>query len=110
MFKQLFSGIFSSTDSLPITELAKALKEESVVLLDVREVEEFSNGHVPQAINHPLSELDQFTGDKSKQYLVICQSGMRSKRACSYLKEQGLQATNVQGGMNAWNGPIKGGK
>ena len=33
-----------------------------------------------------------------------------SQRATDFLKEQGYQATNIQGGMNAWNGPIKGGK
>ncbi|WP_409374344.1 rhodanese-like domain-containing protein [Streptococcus suis] len=103
MFKQLFSGMFSNTDSLPITDVEQAIKSTNAVLLDVREVDEFAGGHIPQAINQPLSQLDQFKGDN---YLIICQSGMRSQRATEYLKSQGYQAINIKGGMNAWTGGI----
>lgn len=106
MFKQLFSGMFSNTDSLPITDVEQALKSTNAVLLDVREVDEFASGHIPQAINQPLSQLDQFKGDKNKHYLVICQSGMRSQRATDVLTSQGYQAVNVKGGMNAWTGEM----
>ncbi|MGD6686546.1 rhodanese-like domain-containing protein, partial [Xanthomonas citri pv. citri] len=71
MFKQLFSGMFSNTDSLPITDVEQAIKSTNAVLLDVREVDEFAGGHIPQAINQPLSQLDQFKGDKTKNYLII---------------------------------------
>nr|MDW8626638.1 rhodanese-like domain-containing protein [Streptococcus suis] len=106
MFKQLFSGMFSNSDSLPITDVEQAIQSSNAILLDVREVDEFASGHIPQAINQPLSQLDQFKGDKTKNYLAICQSGMRSQRATEYLKSQGYQAINVKGGMNAWTGGI----
>lgn len=106
MFKQLFSGIFSNTDSLPITDVEQTIKSTNAVLLDVREVDEFASGHIPQAINQPLSQLDQFKGDKTKNYLIICQSGMRSQQATEYLKSQGYQVINIKGGMNAWTGGI----
>lgn len=41
---------------------------------------------------------------------VICQSGMRSKKAVRQLKKQGISAIHVKGGMHQWNGPIQGGK
>ena len=110
MFKQVFSGLFSGGKSLAISELPALIKQKNVILLDVRESHEFVAGHIPQAINQPLSQLDQFQGDKDKDYLVICQSGMRSQRACRFLRDQGYQATNVSGGMNAWTGPTKEGK
>ncbi|HEL1612258.1 TPA: rhodanese-like domain-containing protein [Streptococcus suis] len=106
MFKQLLSGMFSNTDSLTITDVEQAIQSKNAVLLDVREVDEFAGGHIPQAINHPLSQLDQFKGDKSKHYLIICQSGMRSQRVTEYLTSQGYQAINIKGGMNAWTGGI----
>ncbi|HEM5071509.1 TPA: rhodanese-like domain-containing protein [Streptococcus suis] len=106
MFKQLLSGIFSNSDSLPITDVEQAIQSSNTVLLDVREIDEFAGGHIPQAINQPLSQLDQFKGDKTKNYLIICQSGMRSQRATEYLKSQGYQASNIKGGMNAWTGGI----
>lgn len=108
MFKQILSGIFSSSESLTVAELPQALQEPNTILLDVREVNEFNSGHIAQAINSPLSQLENFKGDKTKQYLVICQSGMRSQRATEYLTSLGYHALNVRGGMNAWNGPIKG--
>ncbi|CAM2933154.1 rhodanese [Streptococcus agalactiae LMG 14747] len=106
MFKQLLSGLFSTGQGLSISDVDQALKEKNTVLLDVREVDEFISGHIPQAINQPLSQLDQFKGDKTKHYLIICQSGMRSQRATDYLTSQGYQAINVKDGMNAWTGDI----
>ncbi|HFI0465201.1 TPA: rhodanese-like domain-containing protein [Streptococcus suis] len=86
--------------------MPKVLEDKNTKLLDVREVDEFASGHIPEAINQPLSQIDQFKGDKNKHYLIICQSGMRSQRATDYLTSQGYQAVNVQGGMNAWTGDI----
>lgn len=106
MLKQLLSGIFSSKQSLSINDLSQVMNEQDTILLDVREKDEFVSGHIPQAINQPLSQLDQFKGDKTKHYLIICQSGMRSQRATDYLASQGYQAINVKGGMNAWTGEI----
>ncbi|AER17294.1 rhodanese-related sulfurtransferase [Streptococcus suis D9] len=67
MFKQLFSGMFSNSDSLPITDVEQAIQSSNAILLDVREVDEFASGHIPQAINQPLSQLDQFKGDKNQE-------------------------------------------
>ena len=106
MLKQLLSGLSSADDSLSISDVTQALKEKNTVLLDVREVDEFTSGHIPQAINQPLSQLEQFNGDINKHYIIICQSGMRSQRATDYLTSQGYQAVNVKGGMNAWTGKI----
>jgi rhodanese-related sulfurtransferase len=102
--------MFSTGEGIPISALEQTLTENNTILLDVREEDEFINGHIPQAKNMPLSQLDSFKGNKETHYVIICQSGMRSQRATDFLKEQGYQATNIQGGMNAWNGPIKGGK
>lgn len=106
MIKQILSGIFSSKESLSINDLPNALTDKNTILLDVREVDEFATGHIPNAINQPLSQLDQFNGDNNKHYIIICQSGMRSQRATDYLRSQGYQAINVKGGMNAWTGEI----
>ncbi|MGU7965509.1 rhodanese-like domain-containing protein [Streptococcus suis] len=106
MLKQILSTILKQKESLSLQDLPKVLEDKNTKLLDVREVDEFASGHIPEAINQPLSQIDQFKGDKNKHYLIICQSGMRSQRATDYLTSQGYQAVNVQGGMNAWTGNI----
>lgn len=78
------------------------------ILIDVREVDEYVSGHVPGAINIPLSDL---VGRESECGLgdtvyVICQAGGRSARACEHLSQQlSLQSVsfvNVLGGTGAW--------
>jgi rhodanese-related sulfurtransferase len=77
-------------------------------LIDVREADEYVSGHVPGAINIPLSEL---VGRESECGLgdtvyVICQAGGRSARACEYLSQQptlqSVSFVNVLGGTGAW--------
>lgn len=77
-------------------------------IIDVRETYEYEEGHIPYAKNIPLSTLQSYEGEQP--VYIICQSGMRSKRATQQLVKQGVKAINIQGGMNAWIGPIKKGK
>ena len=83
-------------------------KKEKLAILDVREVDEFANGHIPEATNLPLSELGaRFEElDKDQNYYVICHSCARSANASNFLSQQGYQVTNVLGGMSAWKGDI----
>ncbi len=81
------------------------LKEKigQVSLFDVREEDEYLEGHVPTAINIPLSVLEQRYSEIEAGSYIICQSGMRSMRACQLLEAQGIAATNVTGGTLAWD-------
>ena len=83
----------------------KQLKEKlgQVVLIDVREEDEYLEGHVPTAINIPLSVLEQRYLEIEDESYIICQSGMRSMRACQFLEEQGVATTNVTGGILSWD-------
>ena len=51
------------------------------VLLDVREADEFRSGHIPGAVNVPLSAIEQATLPKDKPLYVYCLRGTRSKQA-----------------------------
>lgn len=77
---------------------------EDVVLLDVREPHEWAAGHVDGAVHIPLGELPVRLGelDPTTRTLVICHLGGRSARATQWLQAQGYDATNVDGGMEAW--------
>jgi len=86
--------------SITIEELAA---RTGVPLIDVREVAEYVDGHVPGAINIPLSELHERLEDlPSEAFDVICQAGGRSARAAQALEASGYDATNVEGGTGEW--------
>lgn len=74
-------------------------------LIDVREADEYTAGHIPKAINIPLSTIrDNIDGfrDEYEVYLV-CQAGNRSSRACEYLVDNEIvNVVNVAGGTLAW--------
>ena len=73
-------------------------------LFDVRETDEYVDGHVPGAVHVALStvpdNVDRFRGDGP--LLLICRSGARSLRACEFLEQHGIDTINVAGGTLAW--------
>ena len=76
------------------------------VLVDVREVDEFLSGHIPGAINQPLSTINQIKIPRDKTLFVYCLRGSRSKRAVGLLKRMGYSARSI-GGITAYKGEIE---
>lgn len=78
------------------------------VLLDVREPEEWAAGRIPGALHIPMMELPRrmtqepgpLTSDS--EIVVICKVGGRSAQVTAWLRRQGFAATNLAGGMLAW--------
>lgn len=84
--------------------------KEKLVVLDVREVGEFKSGHIPEAINVPLSSLAQGAAklDPKAETVLVCRSGNRSVTAYNQLKKLGFEnLKNMPGGMLAWPGKTK---
>jgi rhodanese-related sulfurtransferase len=88
---------------IDVAELAERLRSGSR-LIDVREPDEYTRGHVPGALSVPLAtvpdHLDLFRGEAATY--VICQGGGRSRRACEFVEAHGIAAVNVEGGTGAW--------
>jgi glyoxylase-like metal-dependent hydrolase (beta-lactamase superfamily II)/rhodanese-related sulfurtransferase len=80
-------------------------RPEGSVLLDVREPEEYTHGHVPSAVSLPQADLATRLEEipRDRPVMIICQSGNRSRRAAQYLIQRGFSdVTNVRGGTEAW--------
>ena len=80
--------------------------DKSMVVLDVRKENEFAEGHLPDAINLPLNEMNDPGSmaniDDNQNLYVHCAGGYRSVIACSLLKRQGIHnLRNILGGWNA---------
>jgi rhodanese-related sulfurtransferase len=95
--------------SMMMNELEQLMKKGPVNVLDVREPEEYEEGHIPGAILAPISEFLNHIHkvDKSQHYYVVCYSGARSQVVAEYLGKQGFKVTNVMGGMSMYRGQIK---
>jgi rhodanese-related sulfurtransferase len=77
-----------------------------VVLLDVREDDEWQRGHAPGAQHIPMGQVPSRIGEISAdaKLFVVCQAGGRSQRVAQYLARNGYTPVNVSGGMLAWAG------
>ena len=78
----------------------------SVVLLDVREDDEWQRGHAPSALHIPMGQVPSRIAEISAdaKLFVVCQAGGRSQRVAQYLARNGYTPVNVEGGMLAWAG------
>ncbi|MER1987191.1 MAG: rhodanese-like domain-containing protein [Solibacillus sp.] len=96
--------------SITTTKLQQKLAAgEALNLIDVREVGEVAEGHIPGAVNIPLGLLEfrMHELDKNKPYIMVCRSGGRSGQATAFLEAQGYDVTNMTGGMLEWAGEVK---
>jgi hydroxyacylglutathione hydrolase len=97
-------------DTLPqisVAELNDRIANDDMQIVDVRRAGEYVNGHVPRALNAPLSNLEKSLAplnlEKDKVTAVICAGGYRSSAAASLLQKQGFSnLLNVVGGTGAW--------
>ena len=80
--------------------------DESVILLDVREDDEWQRGHAPDALHIPMGQIPTRLEeiDSTATLYVVCQAGGRSQRVAQYLAQNGYAPINLSGGMLAWAG------
>lgn len=104
------------TDLSP-ADAVRAINDGAIVV-DVRGTSAFEQGHIIDAHNMPLSEMEQKIGTLQKHkngaVLVCCDNGMTSGKAAGLLREQGFGAVAMlKGGLNAWRQeslPLQSGK
>ncbi|WP_448071136.1 rhodanese-like domain-containing protein [Georgenia yuyongxinii] len=90
---------------ISIDQLAAA-KANGAFVVDVRQPDEYVQGHVPGAELIPLGEVPTRTAalPTNQPVYVICASGNRSLRATEYLRGVGIDAYSVRGGTKGWIG------
>lgn len=79
-------------------------------LIDVREPQEFKNGHILGARNIPVTQMKQRLIEMrpDKPVYLYCQGTARSVRAANLLRKNGYKDLNIlQGGFKKWSGKIK---
>ena len=76
------------------------------ILVDVREADEFATGHIPGAVNAPLSTISNTTLPKDAPLFLYCLRGSRSKRAAGILKKMGYTVKSI-GGISGYKGEVE---
>ena len=94
-------------EDVDVNRFEQIIKSDSVQLVDVRRLDEFTEGHIPGAIHvdvltpsflsNALAKLD-----KKRPCAVYCRSGKRSAMAATLLAKEGFTVTNLSGGIIAW--------
>ena len=95
-----------------MNEIISIMEEnENYIILDVRTIEEYNEGHIPNAICIPNETIDEDVinklPNKDQLILIYCRSGNRSKQAANKLKNLGYTNLIEFGGIIDWKGEIE---
>ncbi|HYT10289.1 MAG TPA: rhodanese-like domain-containing protein [Mycobacteriales bacterium] len=77
---------------------------DDATFLDVREDDEWAAGHIAGSTHVPMSELVARVADvpPADPLVVVCRVGSRSAQVAAWLRNQGRDAHNLGGGLDAW--------
>jgi rhodanese-related sulfurtransferase len=92
----------SSVPEISPDEAHRRALAGQVLLLDVREDDEWAAGHAAEAVHVPLSRFDPATVPADLPVVAVCRVGGRSAMAAQALAAGGVEVTNLSGGMLAW--------
>ncbi|MEW6467014.1 MAG: rhodanese-like domain-containing protein [Pseudomonadota bacterium] len=93
--------------SVTPSEAVQLVNREKAVIVDVCEAPEYAAGHVAGARSAPLSQLEKtlpgLVKNKATPVILVCASGIRSRRAVAVAKRLGYEnAHSLAGGLRAW--------
>ena len=105
-YRELLSQVKGEIDEIDAQAAAPSLGDETV-FLDVRELHEWDEGHIPGAIHVPRgsleSRIENAVPDHDSRMVVYCASGARSAFATKTLEELGYaDVANLEGGYTEW--------
>lgn len=104
-------GLFDFLKGADINaEVEEFNSNSNAVLVDVRETDEYRQGHIPRSVNVPLSKVNKITSvvtDKDKELYVYCLSGSRSSRAVAAIKQLGYSNVKNIGGISSYKGRVE---
>ncbi len=103
-------GMVRSYTVITQDEAKEMMEEDDVVILDVRTVEEYNEGHIPGAICIPNEDIrgekPEELPDVDQVLLIYCRTGRRSKEAADKLFNLGYNNVYEFGGIVDWTGEI----
>lgn len=103
---RLYLNIKDSLEPIPASELLERARQHLVTVIDVRPSDEYAAGHLPDAINIPLAELETRLGhlETGKEVVAYCRGPhcILAYEAVHRLREKGLKARRLEDGFPEW--------
>ncbi|NBI30844.1 rhodanese-like domain-containing protein [Chengkuizengella marina] len=90
-------------------QLINELNDPNIVIVDLREESLYKQGHIPNAINIPFTEITEryVELNKDKKIVFVCHTGSMGEDSSQFLINNGyMNVSNLTGGMAKWSGPI----
>ncbi len=110
-FEEEPSQTQSDFKSVGIDEFKTEMSKSGVQLIDVRTAQEYSEGHIPGAmnidVNAPDFEENIKVLDKKGNVAIYCRSGRRSKMAANKLTAAGFKVVELDTGFLSWDGAVE---
>lgn len=103
----IYGSAASGIREIGAAEVTRMINHEKAVVLDVRNEEEFAEGHILNAMNIPADKLDEqikvLNKHKDKPLILTCKQGMESLRVARMIKQNGFEKIySLKGGLQSW--------
>ena len=104
----LFASISKQgSPSISAQQLITLFNKDHALIIDIRTKAEFNKGHITDALNIPLEQLNkslhELEKSKNNPIIVVCNAGIQASGASNILKKEGFERVfKLQGGMQSW--------
>lgn len=107
LIKNILADVGQGGTSVGTSEATRLMNRENAVLLDIRNSEEFSNGHILNATNIPFTDFESRNSDLEKlrdqPIILCCNTGSTTGGAAASLKKLGFDNIHrLKGGIDGW--------
>lgn len=91
------------------SDIVKYIGQPKVLIIDLRDKEEYDSGHIPGAINIPYDELEYQVNNLPHNSLLLfyCDRGHVSLMAARDLGKYGFEMKSLHGGIHAYHGNLE---
>lgn len=95
-------------ETISAKDVDNYIGKDNVQIIDLREPEEYKEGHIPTSINIPFREFENKMNQLSisGEFILYCDRGNLSLLLARDLSKEGYQMKTIYGGMRAYRGKI----
>ncbi len=101
-----FLRLKRGSNQISPAQLTHLINHKNAVIVDIRQTDAFTTGHIVDAISLPLKDLankmKKIEKFKSQPIVLICAAGLESQRGATILVKEGFDVFILAGGIRAW--------